>query len=136
GPIVSTREATGLTAYLMDNVFVNTDGDSLTPAEAAAAATTIIAALRARTALTKAIIDAALAAASTAGTTIDAGGSSGSVAGVLTILAGGSYVVQAGSEFEDAGNNFTGGNGAFDATVYRQTFDGTAFRSSLAEGGL
>jgi len=101
-----TNRCQGLAAYIIDNVDAGAvaGGASATAAQANAVSVAIIAIMDAGTVCGKAEIDAELVAAGiAAGTTIDAGGSDGTVAEVLSILSGRGYVVPAGSDVQVAG---------------------------------
>jgi len=96
----------GLAAYIIDNVDAGAGngGAAATAAQANTAAAAIIAIMDAGTLCRKAEIDAELVAAGIGnGTTIDAGGSEGTVAEVLSILSGRGYVVPVGSNVQVAG---------------------------------
>jgi len=90
----------GLAAYIIDNVNAGAgNGASATAAQADAAASGIIAIMDAGTVCRKAEIDAAIVAGGiAAGTTIDAGNSTGVVSEVLGILSGRGYIVPRGAQ--------------------------------------
>lgn len=107
GAFAFTKAVAGLAAYLVANVqAAGAGGAALTPTEANAAATAIIAAMRSGSALTLAAINALLVAAAGAGTELTTAGgslSTGAVSDVLRILAGITYTVPAGTDVETAG---------------------------------
>jgi len=137
GPIVTTAEFGGLSAYLIDHVANAAAGQALTAAQANAAAT----ALRARPGtgltVTLANVNAALVAAGAAGgTSLVAGGSTGSLAEVLQILAGREYVLPAASQVETVGNLFTSAvSGSFTSPSRYTNLTG-ALLISIGEGNL
>lgn len=110
GPIVTVRDACGLAAYLIDNV-EDASGTAITAAVANDTAAVLIARAQGGFSVTLADVDAALVAeGATAGTGLEAGASTGSLAELLEILSGAKYDLPAGSQVEDGGN-------AFDPTV-------------------
>jgi len=126
----------GLAAYLIDNVIAN-GGVTITVTIANAAAAAFIAQADAGGDL-----DANAALVTTggaaAGTTLNTGGSTGSIAEVLAILAGARYNLPSGST---VGGLAAGADlGSFDYMVddraYRQLWDSNAFQSSLNQGDL
>jgi hypothetical protein len=125
----------GLGAYLLDHVEDNVANVTITVTRANAAATSIIATMSAGGAVTLAVVNAALIAAGCgAGTQLNANGSSGAIADVLKILAGGQYVLPAGSLV----GGVAGGAdlGAFTTGTYLATYDTGAFQISLGAGQL
>lgn len=128
-------EYTGLTAYLLDVIANGTSGNALTVAEAAEMATAIIERVRAGSAVTASDVNTILDDVVT-DTSIDADGSIGSLAEILEILAGGHYVLSAGTA-ADSSDTFKGTQaGSFASGTYRATYDGAPLRSSLATGTL
>jgi hypothetical protein len=135
GPIITVGTLRGLAAYLIDNVETGA-GDAYTAAEANTAADDIITAMQAGAASTLAAVDALLAAV-VGGSSLTGGGSTGSIADVLQILAGGEYVVPVGSIVDTNGSTFDPVvSGALTAGVYRTTYLTGALRISVAEGRL
>jgi hypothetical protein len=117
GPIVTVRDACGLAAYLIDNV-EDAGGTALTAAVANASAALIIARAVAALPLALADVNAAMVASgATAGTDLEGGTSTGSLAEVLEILSGAKYQLPAGSEVEDGGNVFNTTRMGFFATT-------------------
>lgn len=111
GPIVTVAAYHGLSAYLIDHVANAAAGQALTATQANTAAAAIRAKPGTGLVVTLASINAAIVAAGAAGgTSLIAGGSTGSVQDVLQILAGREYLLPTASQVEDAGN-------LFDATV-------------------
>lgn len=123
----------GLAAYLIDNVIDLVSGVTITVTVANAAAAAFIAQLDAGTAL-----DANAALVTTggagAGTTLDAGGSTGSLRDVLKILSGGVYNLPAGSVV--GGLAAGAALGSFDDDGYRQLYVSGRLNASCAEGDL
>ncbi len=106
GPILTSAEYAGLAAYLIDHV-EDSSGTAITAAVANAAALAITAIPATAGVLTLAAVNAALVAAgATVGTGLETGNSTGSLVELIDILAGRVYVLPAGSQVEDAANNF------------------------------
>ena len=126
----------GLAAYLIDAVAAGVDGHALTATEANTMAASIVTNIvTAGAAATVAGVNVRLAAVN-AGTALTAGGSVGTIADVLKILAGGEYVLPAGSA-ANSGGAFKGALvGAFTAGQYRPTYTSGPLLSSIAEGKL
>jgi hypothetical protein len=138
-PFVATAALTGLAAYYMGNVDQGPapGGPVLIPPMADLAAATTITAAQAGTILDSPTIAALLVAAGAIpGTTIDAGGSTGSVAEVLSILSGRVYDIAAGSLLSDGAGAFAGRVGTFDDTTYRHLYDNDGFVVSNTYGNL
>lgn len=132
---VTVSEYKGVAAYLIDNVARGTDGNCFSAANAVTMAAAVVALVTAGTAPTLAAINAALAVTN-AGTDLTAGGSVGSLAEMLKILAGGEYVLPAGSAAL-SGAAFKGAAvGAFTSGQYRATYTSGPLLSSCAEGKL
>jgi hypothetical protein len=124
----------GLAAYLIDNV-IDSGGATITDVIANASALGIIVILDAGGVLDLAGINAAIVAGGAGGATeLDTGGSTGDVAGVLQVLAGGDYVVPVGST---VGGLAAGAElGAFTEGKFRHTYESGALNISLGEGHL
>ena len=137
GPIVSGPEAAGLAAYLIDNIEnTGSAGEALTAAEANTVAAALIARMESGLAMAVADVNTVIVA-TVAGSGIGVGDSTATLAEVLRVLAGGTYVLPAGSEVEDVGNDFTTPpSGSFVTGTYRETYDSGALVISLAEGEL
>lgn len=137
GPIVTVRENAGLAAYLIDHVSNLAAGQALTAAQANAAAQTILSLATAGTALGVANVNAAIVAAGAgAGSGIGGGTSTATLAQVLAVVAGQSYVLPAGSQVQTAGNLFdTTVRGSFTAPVSYYSLTGE-FLISNGEGNL
>lgn len=142
GIITTFAPLTGLAAYLIDNVEAGGVGGAHAPftaAQANAAATAIIAAMDAGTAMGLAAVNVLLSAV-VAQTELTSAGSlsTGTMAGLLAILAGGYYTLPAGSIISTAGVFTVTASGSLDTTKYRPTYDTGAFQLSLnmAEGDL
>lgn len=139
GPITTRREYSGLAAYLLANVEdQDNGGTALTAAMANAIATAILAQIDAKDPLTATVING-LIQAETGGavSTIDGGASTGSLADVLKILAGGEYVLPAGTEVEDVGNAYVPNTaGAFTTGTFRHTYESGSLLVSIGDGEL
>lgn len=131
----TSAEYKGLAAYLLDNVEDTPNGDALTAAQANTIAAAIIAAMDAGSASTLVAVDA-LIAATVAGSGLATGNSTGAIADVLKILAGGEYVLPAGEAVQSGGVFVVGPRGSFTTGQYRATYDGFALSASLGEGAL
>jgi len=106
GSISISRTAKGLVPYLLKNVQVGADGPAFTLAEATTAATALVARVRAGGALSLVNINTDLASGA-AGATLTANNSTGSIASLLRVLAGETYLVAAGSTIQDDEGDFT-----------------------------
>jgi len=106
GPILTLRDASGLAAYLIDNV-EDSATTAITAAVANAASAAIIVRAQVGATIQTADVDAELVAAGAgAGTGLTAGNSTGLLVELLSLLSGAQYDLPAGSEVEDAGNLF------------------------------
>jgi hypothetical protein len=132
---VTAAEYKGLAAYIIDSVADGGTGNALTATQANDMADAIIAVLDAGTAMTLANVNTALQGV-TALTELDANGSVGSLTELLQILAGGEYVVPAGTAADSTGAFKAAQAGAFTTGTYRSTYDSFALNISLAEGHL
>lgn len=131
----TVAEYSGLAAYLIDHVEDNVANVAITVTVANAAAAAITALLDAGSAVTVAAVDAALVAAGAgAGTGLTTNNSNGAIASVLQILAGGQYVLPAGSVV--GGVTPPAALGSFVSGVYLPTYDTGAFQISLGSGQL
>ena len=130
----TTKVYNGLAAYLIDNV-IDSGGATITVTAANQSAVAIIARLDAGSALALANINTAIQGTSAGNATeLDGGGSTGSVADVLKILAGGEFVLPSGSL---VGGLAAGAQlGAFTSGTYRPTYDTGALKISFGEGQL
>jgi hypothetical protein len=125
----------GVASYLIDNV-IDSGGATITVTVANDAAAGLIAILDAGTDLTLALINADLVATggAGAGTELDTGGSTGTVVGLLKVLAGGSYTLPSGSL---VGGLAAGAElGSFSTGTFRHTYQSGALEISLGEGHL
>lgn len=131
----TVAEYSGLAAYLIDHVTDAVSGVTITVTVANATAVAIEALLDAGSAVTVVAVDAALIAAGAgAGTGLATAPSDGAIADILQILAGGQYVLPAGSV---VGNLAApAGLGSFTSGVYLPTYDTGAFQISLGSGQL
>ena len=138
---VTTKALTGLAASLTDvlDQGAGAGGNGINAAMADSIATAIIAEADAGNALGKTQIDGIIVGAGTpagAGTTIDSGGSTGSVADVLKILSGAVYNLPAGSTV-NSGAVKGSSAGSFSTTVgYRQLYVTGSLTLSVSEGDL
>jgi len=137
-PVTTSRVSEGMGAYLIDNVAEGTTGLTLLPAVIDPAAAAVIAAAQAGTVLDLAAINAILVGAGADGATdLTAGGSTGSVADVLGILAGRVYVVPSGSVLSDGGGLFVAPVGSFQNNdEIKQLYETSAFRISNGDGQI
>jgi len=141
GPLaanLTTATYEGLAAYLIDHVEDNVANVAITVAVANASANAIVALVNAGSAVTLAAVNNALVANGVAnagaGTQLNANGSDGVLVDVLKIIAGGQYVLPAGSL---VGNVAGGpGLGAFVPGTYRDTYDTGALAISFGAGEL
>jgi hypothetical protein len=130
----TTAAFAGLAAYLIDNV-IDSGGATITALAANESSDAIVALLDAGSDVDLAAINAAIQGTSAGGTTtLTTGGSTGTVAGVLKVLAGGEYVLPAGST---VGGLAAGAElGDFTDGQFRHTYDSGALNISLGEGHL
>ena len=134
----TVAEYSGLAAYLLDHVTDGVTAVTITVGVANATANAITALLNAGSAVTVAAVDNALVANGVAnagaGTGLATAPSDGAIADILQILAGGQYVLPAGSV---VGNLAApAGLGSFVSGVYLPTYDTGAFQISLGSGQL
>jgi len=128
----------GLAAYLIDNV-IDSGGATITAAVANAAAAYLVTTyLDAGADVTVTEINTSLTgngtSNATAGTSLIAGGSTGTLLEVLKVLAGGEYVLPAGST---VGGLAAGADlGDFTTGQFRSTYDSGALNISIGEGHL
>ena len=129
----TTYDVYGLAAYILDNVYGATATAPFSVANAITAAENIRDnVLDAGLALSKANIDAELNAID-AGSTIDAGGSTGSVEEVVKVCAGWSYKLPAGTAVAGAS---VADAGDFEAGSGLEFADGMALSASFSGGQL
>lgn len=140
GNISFMREARGLVAYLLYNVQNGNGGPALTLDQAKGATADLIAEVRAGNTLELADINAILAAqAGAAGATLTGNASTGSVSGVLRVLAGESYVVPASAPIEIAGVFVPDANAdeiGFQRNVRHPVDGDSSWEVSFSEGSL
>lgn len=136
-PVTATADLTGLAAYLIGNIDTTAAPVSpvFTGAEADTAAASIVAIAQAGTVLTLAAVDAALAAV-VAGTSLTGGGSTGVLDELLSVLAGGGYLIASGTAISDGAGDFAGRVGAFATGVYKQLYDVGQFKVSNLNGNV
>jgi hypothetical protein len=131
----TVAEYRGIAAYLIDHVEDNVTNVTITVTVANAAAVAIAALVDAGSAVTLAVVNAALVTAGAgAGTQLNANGSDGVLANLLRVLAGAEYVLPRGRVV----GGVAGGAslGSFTAGQYRATYEGSALFSSIAEGQI
>jgi len=110
---VTQAEYTGLAAWLIDTIEDAGDGGSLSATEANTIATALIVELDAGNALTTSAVNAVIQA-TVAASGIGLGDSVGTLAGLLKVLAGGEYVLPAGSTANTGAGQYTdAAQGAF-----------------------
>lgn len=142
GNDVTRAEYKGVAAYLLDHVEsggLAAGTGALSDANANTIAAAIIAAMDAGTAMGLAAVNALLSATAANTELTSAGGSAstGTLAELLKILAGGEYVLPAGSVTEEPTGTFNPTeSGAFTTGQYRNTYDSFALNASLGEGAL
>jgi hypothetical protein len=137
---LTSYDCYGLAAYIADNVASATTTQTVPAAIANLMATAVLAVLDAGGSLALAAVNTALQSAAGAQgdetlTTAGGGGSVGSLAELLQICAGGSYLLPSGSP-EDVTNVAYARAGAFVAGTYRNTYDTGALKISFGEGKL
>jgi len=134
----TVAEYSGLAAYLLDHVIDAVSNVTITVAVANAAANAITALLNAGSAVTVAAVNTALTANGVAnagaGTGLASAPSDGAITDILQILAGGQYVLPAGSVVGALAA--PAGLGSFTSGVYLPTYDTGAFQISLGSGQL
>lgn len=129
----------GLVAYLIANVEADPNGaaDALTVVEAEEIAQGILARVQDGLALDLNGINGVCNGVS-AGSGLDQGDSTGSVAEVLAILAGEDYIVNAGTPIQDAGGDFANGiaPGSLGTTMRTLVPQDSSWKISFSEGVL
>ncbi len=134
---LTTRVCYGLAAYFVDTIVSATTGVGYPAAAANAAATLVVTnILAAGAVVSNATVTTELQAAAGAqgDEQLNAGGSIGTVADVLQIFAGGSYLLPAASAETVAVAGM--GNGGFEAGTYRRTEAGLPLSASWNNGKL
>lgn len=136
-PVTASADISGLAAYLIGHIDTTAVPGSapFTGAQADTAAAGIIAIAQAGGTLDLAAINGVLGGV-VAGTTLTAGGSTGSVAEVLSALAGQIWTITSGTAISDGGGFFAGTVGSFDEATYRQLYDNDGFVVSNVYGNL
>jgi hypothetical protein len=127
---------TGLAAWLIDNVIDGVSGVTITVTVANDGAVGLIALMDSGADMDLASVNADLIATggAGAGTDITAGGSTGTLAELLQIMAGGEYTLPAGSVV--GGLGAAADLGSFTTGQYRNTYSSGALNISLGEGHL
>lgn len=142
GGVITTNAAyTGLAAYLIENVEkggLAAGTGALTAADANTISAAIIAAMEASTAMGLAAVNVLIAATAANSELTSAGGSAstGSLADVLKILAGGEWITPSGATVSTAGVFTAAPEGAFTSGQYRATYAGQVLSSSVDAGQL
>lgn len=142
GDDVTVNEYKGLAAYLLANVEsggLAAGTSALSDANANTIADAIIAAMDAGAASTLANINALLSAtvANTELTSAGGSASTGALVDVLKILAGGEFILPAGTVTETPTGTFDPtAKGSFTTGQYRNTYNSFALSASLGEGAL
>lgn len=136
-PVVANATLEGMAAYLLGNVDTGAGagGAVFTAVQANTAAALIVTAAQTNADLTLADVNAILGGV-VAGTTLTAGGSTGVLTELLSVLAGNRYEIAAGTEISDGGGNFAGRVGGFVAGTYKQLYDTGYFNVSAATGNV
>jgi len=137
GPLFTTSAVlTGVAAYLLGNINTTAGaGAPFTGVQADAATASLVAVPQGGNPMGLANVNAILAAV-VAGTTLTAGGSTGVLTELLSIMAGNQYTIPAGTDLAVAGIKTAAVNGAFVAGTYRALYDTGAFVISNAEGNI
>ena len=136
GAVITEAEYKGLAAYLIDRIEDTPNGDALTATEANTIATALIARLDSGVPMTLVDVNTVISA-TVAGSGIGLGNSTGTLADILLILAGGKYVLPADTTVDTDGSTFnTTVSGAFVTASFRHSYDSGAFRISFMEGEL
>ncbi len=131
----------GVAAYLLDNVEqggLAAGTDSMTALEANTIAAAIVTAMDAGTAMGLAAVNTLIAATAANSELSSAGGSNstGSLAELLQVLAGGQYLLPAASAVQAPTGTFSGQNGSITANYFRHSYDTGAFNISFNGGEL
>lgn len=135
GASTATYAVYGLAAYIADTINdVAAGATFFTAALANQAATNIAAIVDTGAKLEAADVNGVLAALSAGSGLVGTGTSTGTLAGVLQIVSGGSYLLPKGSAI--AGVAAAMGNGAFEDGTYKATAGGMALASSFSAGDL
>jgi len=137
GPTFTTSaDLTGVAAYLLGNI--NTTGGAAAPftgAEADAATVGLVAAAQAGTVLDLAAVNAVLAGV-VGGTTLTAGGSTGVLTELLSVMAGNQWLIPSGTDLAAAGVKLAAVQGTFVAGTYKQLYDIGQFKCSNLNGNV
>jgi len=133
---VTVAQYEGVAAWLIDTIEDSGDGGSLTAAEANTIALALIARMDTGAAMDTASVNGVIQA-TVAASGIGIGNSVGTLAQLLQILAGGEYVLPAGSAANPGAAQFDATqDGAFTAGQYLQTRQSGALDISLGDGHL
>lgn len=136
GAVVTVAEYKGVAAWLIDSIEDTPNGDALTAAQANTIAAALIARLDTGVSMSVSDVNSVIAATVT-GAGIGVGSSDGTLAQLLSILAGAEYVLPAGSTVDDDGSTYTTGQaGAFTSGQAKTTYNTGAFKISVGEGYL
>jgi len=136
-PQITTAPIIGLSAYLIGNIDTGAGpgGPTLTAAEADTASNAISTLARSGSDLSLAQIDGVLGGI-VAGTTLEGGGSTGTLPALLSVLAGNRYEIMANVELSDGAGNFAGAVGGFVLGTYKQLYSIGPFKVSNYKGNL
>lgn len=133
---VTLAEYAGVAAWLIDTIEDSGDGGALSASQANTIAAAVLARMRTGAAMTTSAVNTVIQL-TVAASGIGVGASVGTLAQLLEILAGGNYVVPAGTGANTGAGQYKGtAAGSFTSGTYRGTYAGTALSASLAAGAL
>jgi hypothetical protein len=137
GPTFTTSaDLTGVAAYLLGNINTGAGaGAPFTGVQADAATALLVAVPQGGNPFGLANVNAILGA-TVAGTTLTAGGSTGVLTELLSVMAGNQYLIPSGTDLAVGGVKTAAANGAFVAGTYREIYDTGSFLISNAEGNI
>ena len=131
-----SADTSGVAAYLLGNVNTTAGaGAPFTGVEAFTAMTGLLSAALAGTVLDAAAVDAVLAGV-VGGTTLAAGGSTGVLSELLSVMAGHQWTIPAGTDLATGGVKLATVQGAFVAGTYTQLYDIGQFLASNLNGNV
>lgn len=139
GSVVTSADYSGLSAFLLDNCVDGGDGGAISAADANTLAGLIVTSFRSGGAMTSTALGVLIAAGDDAAITVAASGGDDFVDGVLKVLAGYTYKVDAGSEIAAADASSSAAAGSFDSDSSRvasQVTSSLSLTKSLASGQL
>jgi hypothetical protein len=136
-PVVAMADLYGVGAYMLGNI--DDGGATITAADADAIAAGLLAITQADpgggTALNLAAVNAVIGGV-VGGASLTAGGSTGVLTELLSILAGNVYLVSSGTALSDGGGAFIGPVGDFVEGTYKQLYDIGQFKCSHLNGNV